>query len=319
MKKSFLILLLPLLLAGCNNGKTEEHTCVDSNKDHLCDVCQKRLSYCEDKDEDGKCDVCGKDFVPTEVGITIKKVPNKTKYYVGDKFDPEGMVVNVVYSDGKFAPITGYNYSSEPLKLTDKEVVISYKEFSEKVSIEVISKDKPAGEITQTIILSGNEFGAVAKNAGVQFDDSSYSRNVETLFQYCDNQFDFKGLISSISCTNLNTCEWEKGAALCIGTGYYGKDRFKPGSFTWNSELKIYKVEVEAQAYYKANNYDGDIVDTYACLHLDDVEKNLIEDSEIIPSIKKVSKEYQDGVNKFTLSSTGGRVAIKQITITWRG
>lgn len=35
------------------------HTCVDANKDHKCDICGKQLSACYDNDGDHKCDYCG--------------------------------------------------------------------------------------------------------------------------------------------------------------------------------------------------------------------------------------------------------------------
>lgn len=300
MKKSFLFLLFSLLLTGCGNEKPQDHTCLD-------------------EDKDGVCDICGKNFVPQETGIKIKKQPNKTKYYAGEVFDPTGMVVNLNYSDGTFVPVTEYTYSTEPLKLTDKAVTIHYGSFTTDVAVEVISKPSPEQEYTQTISLSGNDFSVVATNAGVQFDDASYSRNVELLKEYCDSCLEYKDLINSINCSNLNTCEWDEGAALCIGTGYYGNGKFKAGSFTWNSKVKIYKVEIEARAYTKKNNYSGDIVDTPAVIHLDEERLKLVANGDTTASLKTLSKEYDDGVNSFTISSTGARVAIKQIKITWRG
>ena len=36
-----------------------DHTCIDANKDHKCDICGKQLSACYDNDGDHKCDYCG--------------------------------------------------------------------------------------------------------------------------------------------------------------------------------------------------------------------------------------------------------------------
>ena len=36
-----------------------DHTCIDANKDHKCDICGKQLSACHDNDNDHKCDYCG--------------------------------------------------------------------------------------------------------------------------------------------------------------------------------------------------------------------------------------------------------------------
>lgn len=35
-----------------------DHTCIDANKDHLCDTCGKQLTACYDNDGDHKCDYC---------------------------------------------------------------------------------------------------------------------------------------------------------------------------------------------------------------------------------------------------------------------
>lgn len=319
MKKSFLILLVPLLLAGCSNESTPGHTCFDNDKDHLCDVCSKKLSNCIDEDKDGECDICGKEIVVNLIGITVKKQPNKRKYYVGEVFDPAGMVINAQYDDGTYAPVSDYSYSVEPLKLGDTEVNIVYKQFSAKVTIEVIEKPIIEQEYTATIKLSGNDFGVVATKAGVQFDDSMYSRNVEMLKEYCETNLEYEGLLKSLNCTNLNTAEWEQGAALCVGTGYYANDKFKPGLFKWNSEVKIYKVELKARAYTKRNDYSGDIIDTPAHVQLDGDDLELMPSGSTSAEIKTISKEYASGVNSFSITSTGARVVVQQVTITWRG
>ena len=319
MKKSFLILLLPLLLVGCDGENQPDHKCADNNKDHLCDICSKKISNCIDNDEDGYCDICEKEYVPTVVGINIKKQPNKTKYYVDEVFDPTGMVVNAVFDNNTYTTVSDYTYSNEPLKLSDKEVTITYKDFSAKVAITVIEKTVIEDEYTATIKLSGNSFSAVATKTGVQFDDSSYSRNVEILKEYCDSGLEYENLISSINCTNLNTAEWEQGVALCVGTGYYGNSKFKEGLFKWNSNVKIYKVELKARAYTKRNDYSGDIIDSPAHVQLDGDDLELMPEGSTKAEVKTISKDYAEGVNSFSITSTGARVVVQEITITWRG
>lgn len=36
-----------------------DHTCIDADKNHKCDICGKQLSACRDNDNDHKCDYCG--------------------------------------------------------------------------------------------------------------------------------------------------------------------------------------------------------------------------------------------------------------------
>ena len=44
------------------------------------------------------------------VSISIKTPPAKTTYTAGETFDPAGMVVEAVYSNGATADATGYAY-----------------------------------------------------------------------------------------------------------------------------------------------------------------------------------------------------------------
>ena len=88
---------------------------------------------------------------PVEKNLTnikITKMPNKTVYEEGEKFDPTGMMVVAIYSDNTRAVITNYTYSPEgSLKTTDKKVVISYTEKNitktAEVNITVNAKPTP--------------------------------------------------------------------------------------------------------------------------------------------------------------------------------
>lgn len=59
-------------------------------------------------------------------GIEITGAPTKTEYFVGDKFDPAGMVVTAHYSNAADEAITGYTYSDEALVAGQIAVVISW-------------------------------------------------------------------------------------------------------------------------------------------------------------------------------------------------
>lgn len=63
------------------------------------------------------------------VNIEITNRPTKTTYTEGEKFDKTGMVVTAKYSDGTSKEITDYTYTPNgKLKVTDKEITISYTE-----------------------------------------------------------------------------------------------------------------------------------------------------------------------------------------------
>lgn len=72
-------------------------------------------------------------------GIRIVTPPTKTSYYVGEPFDPTGMVITASYSDGNSEPVVGYTFTpTEFLNEGQSTVTISYTE----------------GEVTETCTVS---------------------------------------------------------------------------------------------------------------------------------------------------------------------
>lgn len=180
-------------------------------------------------------------------------------------------------------------------------------------------KDELLQTYTATIKLSGNDFHDVATAAGVQINDTEYANNVNTLKEYCDSFLEYLDLITSLNCTKLNTAEWGGTVYLCVGTGYYANGKFSEGILKWNSGVKIYNVEIKAQAYAKENPYSGDIIDYPAHVWIDSDDHSLEVEEGSTPEIKTFSKAYPDGTNSFSIKSTGARVLLQEITITWRG
>ena len=67
--------------------------------------------------------------------IQITKLPTNIDYLVGDTFDPSGMIVNSVYSNGATKTITDYTYSpTGPLIEGTNVITITYSEDGETVS-----------------------------------------------------------------------------------------------------------------------------------------------------------------------------------------
>ena len=88
-------------------------------------------------------------------GISIRKAPEKTIYIEGETFNPKGMEVEAKFSDGKTKDITGeISYREKPLKVSDKEVVISYtyegitKEATQAITVK--AKEEPQPPIQPT-------------------------------------------------------------------------------------------------------------------------------------------------------------------------
>ena len=64
----------------------------------------------------------------TLTGLEITKHPEKTQYVSGEQFDPKGMEVTAVFSDGFKSVVTTYTYEPQgPLDESVKEIVVSYK------------------------------------------------------------------------------------------------------------------------------------------------------------------------------------------------
>lgn len=73
--------------------------------------------------------------------LEIVSQPTKTTYFVGDTFDPTGMVVNAVYSDGEKEAITDYTIDKTgALTADDTTITISYQGKTATVSIKITSK-----------------------------------------------------------------------------------------------------------------------------------------------------------------------------------
>lgn len=78
-------------------------------------------------------------------GIEVKTQPTNTKYYVGEKFDPAGMVVVANYTSGDPVTITDYTFSPNgELALENNKVTISYQGKTADVNITVEARPAPA-------------------------------------------------------------------------------------------------------------------------------------------------------------------------------
>lgn len=182
------------------------------------------------------------------------------------------------------------------------------------------TEDETFETYTATIALSGGTFASFAKEAGKQIDDLNHTSEKEELVLYISSKLEYDSTLENLSCTNLNTTEWETGAALCVGTGYFGKGKFKSGSLTWTSAFSIYSVEIKARAYTKMDDYAGiEIIDEPAKLKIDQEDPvSLVDEGATEVSIITISKSYEEGTDSFTITSIDARVLLQEITITWR-
>ncbi len=78
--------------------------------------------------------------------IELSHAPDKTDYIEGELFDPSGMEVNAVYSDGSREKLSGYDYfPTGALSAENTEIIISYGELRISVPITVRKRETPTG------------------------------------------------------------------------------------------------------------------------------------------------------------------------------
>ena len=87
-------------------------------------------------------------------GIEITKMPNKTTYFEGEKYNVEGMEVMAVYSNGDRKVVTNYNVvPNRSLTVEDNKLIIRYTEDgiekSATIGITVVAKQLVSIEITR--------------------------------------------------------------------------------------------------------------------------------------------------------------------------
>ena len=175
--------------------------------------------------------------------------------------------------------------------------------------------ETPEGEYTATISTYGSEISSFATNAGVQVDTdlSSGANNAQKLTNCLKAQLKYEECLTSTWFQKINTAEWDSKCIVQIGTGNYAKDSFNPGTFTWNSTAKIYKVEVTAQCYAKPSYSE----DSEAKLKIDNDAAQALKVGEEL-EFQTITKDYENGTNSFSIHSVDGRVLLKSLKITWR-
>ena len=164
---------------------------------------------------------------PYITSISVTKNPDKLRYYEGDAFDPAGMIVTAVYSDGSSKEITEYKLSvKSQLELSTSTVYIYYGILKTSVSIEVREKMPWGGEGTA-------EDPYLIKTADDLVDLRSYvySKNMNTYGVY------FK-MTQDINMKNIG--DW-RGIADNVTEGFRGC--FDGGGYSiWNINSSTYNA-----------------------------------------------------------------------------
>lgn len=103
----------------------------------------------------------------TVTGIEVTSNPTKMTYISGESFNPAGMTVSEVYSDGTKTAVTDYTYSTAPLTKDTTEVTISYGGKSTTVKVKILEGDDSYDAKTKTYSIATAD-GLLARNETVQ-------------------------------------------------------------------------------------------------------------------------------------------------------
>lgn len=114
-------------------------------------------------------------------GIAVTTQPTKTTYFIGEAFDPAGMVVTAYYTDDTSRAVTGYTYSpTGALAMNNTTITISYSEGSvteQTTQAVTVSKVLDSIEITtpptKTAYFSGETFNPAGMVVTAHYNDGS--------------------------------------------------------------------------------------------------------------------------------------------------
>lgn len=212
-------------------------------------LCAPLLTACNSTGESGEPSEPSSETEKKIVSIEIGTPPTKTQYYVGETFDPAGMVVYANYNDSSKEEVTRYTISKTgPLEESDKEITITYKAKRAKVAITVIKREGGTDEPGPS--------GDPIVNPG---------KNITTRFE-AENADISNWVISSANPTKIvERSDASGGKFLAAATG----DTTYSGTFTFTLNLE-FNAEITMTAAYaqtdKWKTYDENMNRTYGYL-----------------------------------------------------
>jgi hypothetical protein len=87
--------------------------------------------------------------------ISITEKPVKTAYYVNEEFDPDGLIVKAVYSDGSSNYIFGYSLSKPDMSTTGKKTItVNY--LGKTAAFDITVNAAPQGVLLSSISVTQN-------------------------------------------------------------------------------------------------------------------------------------------------------------------
>ena len=143
-------------------------------------------------------------FIELEL-LTIHTTPNKTRYYIGEKFNAAGLVLLAKYTDGTQKLVTDYSYSSSYFQAAgETNIPVSYENMSIDVTVTVLPN--PTITISDAYGVYGSKI-----SIPVNVTESSYIGNGEFIIEYDNTVLEFTGYHSG---------ELLNSASITVGKGY---------------------------------------------------------------------------------------------------
>lgn len=124
-------------------------------------------------------------------GLEIAKAPDQTGYQAGERFNPEGMIVNLVYSNGERSETQDYTIDKEVLSLGDSWVTVRFGEWEARVDV-IVYAEKSEEELIITKqpekaeYLEGEDFDPSGMEVMVRYSDGDVQ--VVTNYEVLDSE-----------------------------------------------------------------------------------------------------------------------------------
>ena len=187
----------------------------------------------------------------TLTGIEIITLPTKTQYWIGESFDPTGLVLRLTYTNGKTSDITegfelnGFN------SLVEGVVVInlSYQGFSDDFDVKIIKGGQCGDDIFWTVenyVLTLTGFGAMydyAYATAPWFNEEFYSIAIDPAITYIGSY--------AFADTDCLTTVVISDTVMIGNAAYAHCDNLK--SFSVSDDHPLYNVDSQGALYSKSN------------------------------------------------------------------
>ncbi len=117
---------------------------------------------------------------PEPVGLLIITPPTRTEYIVGETFNPAGMDVRMLMSDGSKIKMTSYSWEpSGPLGLSDGSIAITSGGKTAYQNISVVSERQAVGLViaknpSKTVYKAGETFSRYGMTVKVRYSTGTY-------------------------------------------------------------------------------------------------------------------------------------------------